>query len=89
MEREQDAIYQNGKIVARAVGAEIDEAKKEVKFQEFTHSDGYLIPEECEYRKYRILIQNVEYATKEGPEAAQKGRILRGLEGDILGYCEQ
>ena len=89
MEREQDAIYQEGKVVGRVVDPEVDEAGRKVRFKEIYRSDWLLLPDECEFRKYKILIDKVEYASKEGGEAVQKGRILRNLEAEILGYTEQ
>ena len=89
MPKEADAIYQNGEVVGRVIGAEVDEAGKKIRFQEIHHSDWLLLPDECEYQKYRVQLQDVEYATREGAEAAQKGRILRNLTGDILGFSEQ
>ena len=89
MTKEADAIYQNGEVVGRVVDPEVDEAAKKIRFREIHHSEWLLLPEECDYGKYRILIQTVGDATREGAEAAQKGRILRALEADIVGYIEQ
>ena len=89
MAKESDAIYQNGEKVGQVIGAEMDEANKKFTFAEIHHSDYLLLPEECDYQKFRIQIHDVEYATREGTEAAQKGRILRKLAGEILGYSEQ
>ncbi len=88
MGKESDAIYQNGKKVGQVIGADVDEANKTFTFEEVHHSDNLLLPDECEFQKFRIQIHDVEYATREGAEAAQKGRILRKLAGEILGYSE-
>jgi hypothetical protein len=48
-----------------------------------------LLPEECEYQKYRLIIQRIEYASRIDKTAPQKGRVLRGVVAEILGYREQ
>ncbi|HVA00044.1 MAG TPA: hypothetical protein VMV34_00160 [Terriglobia bacterium] len=87
--REQDAIYQNGKLVARVAEVEVDREAKEVRFGEVYNSDHLMIPEECEFQNYRIIIQRIAYATKVDRGAEHKGRVLRGSVADILGYREQ
>ncbi len=84
-QREQDAIYQRDRIVARVVDAEVDEAAKEVRFGEIFNSDDLLLPDECEFQKYKILVQSIAYATKVDKTALHKGRILRGVTASILG----
>jgi hypothetical protein len=88
-EREQDAIYQNGRIVARVLDPTVDTGAKEVRFGELYCSDLLVLPDECEYQKYRIMVQRIEYASKLNKEEPQKGRILRGVTAEILGYREQ
>lgn len=88
-EREPDALYQKDRVVARVLDAEIDAEAREIRFGEIYNSDELLLPEECEYQKYRILIQRVAYASKVNREEPQKGRILRGAMAEILGYREQ
>ena len=51
MECEENALYQNGKLVGRVVGPEIDEANRKIRFQEIHGADWLLIPDECEYQK--------------------------------------
>ena len=88
-DREQDAIYQNDRLVARVLDPEIDRDAKEIRLGEVYNSDELLLPEECEYQKLRILIQRIAYASKVNKEEPQKGRILRGVTAEILGYREQ
>ena len=88
-EREEDALYQNDRIVARVLGPEVDLRAKEIRFGEIYNSDGLLLPEECEFQKYRILIQHIAFASKIDRAAPHKGRVLRGATADILGYREQ
>jgi len=88
-ERESNAIYQNQRLVARVVGEEINPPAKEIRFAEVFNSDELLLPEECDFQKYRILIQSVAYASRIDKEAPHKGRILRGVVAEILGYREQ
>jgi hypothetical protein len=87
--REPDALYQRGRVVARVGQAEIDLAAKELRIGEIYKSDELLIPEECEFQQYRILIQRIAFAAKIDKAEMDKGRILRGVTADILGYREQ
>jgi hypothetical protein len=87
--REQDAIYQNGKRVATVLNAELDWEAKEIRFGEVYDSDFLMLPDECEFQKYKILIQRIAYATKVEKSAVHKGRTLRGVVADILGCLEQ
>jgi len=87
--REQDALYQGEKLVARVERAEVDMETKEIRLGEVYESDRLMIPEECEYQKYRILIQRIGDATKVDKVSPHKGRILRNVVADILGYREQ
>lgn len=86
--KDKDAIYQNGKIAGRVVDSEVDTEAKEVRFAEIYESDWLLLPEECEYLHYRIIIQKVMEATKVSADARQRGRILRGCVADIVGYLD-
>jgi hypothetical protein len=88
-DREPEAIYQNGRLVARVAGAEVDHEAKQIRFAELYNSDELLLPEECEFHKYRMLIQRVADATKVSREEPHKGRILRGVVADLLGHREQ
>jgi len=62
--REPDAIYQGDGIVARVLDPEVDLETKEVRFREIYSSDDLLLPDECEFQKYRIVIQRVAYASR-------------------------
>jgi hypothetical protein len=88
-ERQPDALYQKGRLVARVRDVEIDQDAREIHFGEIINSDELLIPEECEYQKYRIQIQRIAYASKLDPHEPQKGRVLREVSADLLGYREQ
>jgi hypothetical protein len=87
--REPDAIYQSDQVVAKALKAEVDLEAKEIRFAELYQSDYLMLPEECEYQNYKIMVQRIAYATKIEAGAAQKGRVLRGVVAEILGYREQ
>ncbi len=87
--RQEDAIYQNDRVVARVISPEVDVEAKEVRFSEVHNSDDLLLPEECEFQKYRILIQRIAYASKVNKEEPDKGRILRGVIAELLGFREQ
>ena len=86
---EQDPIYQGNRLVARVLDAKVDLEAKEIRFGEVFNSDELMIPDECEYQRYRIQIQRIAYATKVDKAEAHKGRIMRGVTADILGYREQ
>ena len=88
-DRKQDAIYQNGEIVARVVQPEVDLDAKEIRFDELLESDHLVLADECEFQKYRIIIQKVAFATREDRRQGQKGRTLAGCTAEILGYIEQ
>ncbi len=87
--RDPDAIYQDDRLVGRVVEAEVDLDAREIRFREIYQSDELLLPEECEYQKYKILIQRIAFATKIESGAAHKGRVLKSIVAEILGYREQ
>ena len=89
VEREQDAIYQKNRLVARILDPELDLEAKEVRFGEIYQCDELLLPDECEFQKHRILVRRVADATKIDRAAPHKGRILRGVAAELLGYREQ
>jgi len=86
---EQDAIYQGGRLVGRVLDARVDTEAREIHFGEIYNSDELLLPDDCEFREYRILIRRVEFASREERGAPHKGRVLRSATADILGYREQ
>jgi len=88
-DREPDAIYQGNRIVARVLDPEVDTEASEIRFSEVYESDELMLPEECEFQKYRILIQRIAYASKVNKQEMHKGRILKGVSADLLGYREQ
>jgi hypothetical protein len=88
-QREEDAIYQNGQVVAHVLHTEIDTQAKQIRFQELYNSDDLLLPDECEFRKYVIMVQRIGYASKVEKTALHKGRVMRQVVAEILGYREQ
>ena len=89
MARQDDAIYQNDERVAKTIEAEVDLEAKEIHFGELYESDPLLLPDECEYQKYRILIRKIAFAASLDKNAPHKGRVLRGVIAEILGQREQ
>ncbi len=89
MSYQADAIYQDHKVVARVVEPEVHWASREIHFGEINRSDDLILPEECEFQKYRLMIQRIEYASRIDRNAPEKGRVLRGVVAEILGYREQ
>ena len=87
--REQDALYQGDRIVERVLEVEVDMEAKEVRIGKIYESDGLMIPEECEYQQYRLMIQRIAFASKDEKVGPHRGRVLRGVITDIMGYREQ
>ena len=87
--RDDDAIYQDSRVVARVSGAHVDWESKEIRFAEIANSDELVLPEECEFQKYKIMVQRIGYASKAEKAALHKGRVLREVVAEILGYREQ
>jgi hypothetical protein len=89
--REDDALYQGNppQRVARVFEPVVNWEAREIRFREIYQSDYLLLPDECEFQKYRIMIQRVEFATRVEKGAPEKGRVLREVVAEILGYREQ
>lgn len=89
MKRDEDAIYQKGELVGRVLEPQVHSESKEINFLEIYNSDHLLLPDECEFQSYRIVVRKIGYATKVEKESLHKGRILREVKAEILGYREQ
>jgi len=87
-QREPEALHQKGRFAGRAVGYEIDEVGKEVRFNEIENTDLLSLPDECEFQKFILIVRKVAYATKVARESPLKGRILKGVVAEIVGYRE-
>lgn len=87
--REPDAIYQADRVVARVLNPEVDLKSREIRFAELFRSDHLMLPDECEYQNYKIMVQRIGYASKVEPGNTQRGRVLKGVVAEILGYREQ
>jgi hypothetical protein len=90
-ERAEDTIYQGNppRQVARVLEPEVDWGTKQIRFSEIYQSDELVLADECEFQKYRVMIQRVEFASRVDKGAPDKGRVLRGVVAEILGYREQ
>lgn len=86
---EEDAIYQGGHVVARVEAPDVRWDTREIHFAEINSSDDLMLPEECEFQKFRVMIQRIGYASRIDKNAPEKGRVLRGVVAEILGYREQ
>jgi hypothetical protein len=86
---EADAIYQDGKVVARVLNPEVRSNDREIHFGEINDSDLLMLPEECDFQKYRLMVKSIEYASRMDKNHPKKGRVLRGVVAEILGYREQ
>ncbi|HEV2417929.1 MAG TPA: hypothetical protein VGX94_09000 [Terriglobia bacterium] len=82
--REDDAIYQKDRLVARVSEPEIDLSAGQIRFAEIYNSDELILADECEFRQHRILVRKIVYATKVERSAAHKGRILQGVTAQII-----
>ena len=89
MEREPDAIYQKNRLAARVLEPEVDEASKQIYFGEIYNSENLLLPDEAEFQKYIILVKKIAHASKIEPGSLHKGRVLKGVQAQIVGYREQ
>ncbi len=49
----------------------------------------FSLPDECEFQKYRIIVRQVGDSTKVDKENPHKGRVLRNVVAELLGYSEQ
>ena len=87
--RAQDAIYQRGKLVARVMAPDVDLEGREIRFDEIFDSDHLVLADECEFQKYRIMVQKVAFATKVDHRPGRAGRTLAGCTAEILDYIEQ
>lgn len=87
--RQESVIYQDGRSVGEVFHAQIDVQAREIRFDEIIHSDNLLIPDDCEFRDYRILIQKISFASRQETGAAHKGRVLKGVVAEILGHRQQ
>jgi hypothetical protein len=88
-QRMEDAIYQNGQVVGRVSEVEIVAESQEIRFGEIYDSDYLLLPDECEFRNFRIMIRKIGYATRTEKQSPHAGRILKSVVAEILGYREQ
>jgi hypothetical protein len=86
---QDDTIYQNGQPVAKTLEVEVDLQAREIRFGELYESDRLVLPDECEFQKYNILIQKIAFASRLDTSAPHKGRVLRGVVAEILRYKGQ
>lgn len=86
---EDDALYQEDRLVARILDPEINREGREIHFREVYNSDDLVLPDECTFQKYRLMIQRIADASRIDKNFPEKGRVLRGVVAEILGYREQ
>lgn len=84
----EDAVYQRDRMVARVSDAQVDADSREIHFREIYDSDDLMLPDECEFRNYRILIRKIEYAARADKQSLNTGRVLKEVVAEILGYRE-
>ncbi len=93
-QRESNAIYQKNRygkerLVARVADIEVDETGKEILFGEISESDDLLLPEECEYQKWVVLVRKIASAVAQDKANPQRGRVLKGVTAEIVGRLDQ
>src|SRR5207245_3406043 len=86
--REDDAIYQHGRVVARVADPQADSEAKEIRLAELYNSDEMLLPAECEFQAYTIMVQRIAHATKVDKADQHKERVLRDVVDELLSYRE-
>ncbi len=84
-EREQDAIYQNGKIVGRTIGEQLNEEQGVILFKEIYQSNDLDKNQEFDFRKWRLKIKRIEILIGVLSSAPQKGQIMRDVICEIKG----
>jgi len=82
--REQDAIYQNDKIVARLGNGEFKKENKTIYFNQLEYSNELNLDEIFEFQKY--ILQFISYKAMIQLDSSQshKGRILKGVSCRII-----
>jgi len=93
-QRESNALYQKNRygkerLVARVADIEVDETGKEILFGEISQSDDLLLPEECEYQKWVIVVRKIASAVALDKTNPQRGRVLKGVTAEIVGRLDQ
>ena len=93
-ERDANAIYQKNRYgkeraVGRVADVEVDEKGKEILFGEISESDDLLLPDECEYQKWVILVRKIASAVAQDKANPQRGRVLKGVTAEIRGRLDQ
>ena len=83
--REKDALYQNGKIVARIIDAAVRESEAKVFFEEIYKSNELDLGSEFEFQKYRLRFRSAETLTMINTSSPQKGRIITKAVCEIIG----
>jgi len=81
-----DAIYQNNQLVGKAIGAHVDLTAKEIRFQEIYNSDYLMLPHECDFGQFTIMVQRIGLASKVERGSEHKGRVLKDVVAEILRY---
>ncbi len=83
--REEDALYQGNRIVARVEGATVDKVNKVVSFREIHHSGNMDLSEPVVFQKYKLELRHIDTLINLDVSAPEKGRILRGVRFELLG----
>ncbi len=93
-QREPNALYQENRygqerVVGRVTDVEVDEKGKEILFGQISESDDLLLPDECEYQKWVILVHKIASAVSIDKANPQRGRVLKGVTAEIVGRLDQ
>ncbi len=83
--RELDALYQDGKIVARVVGPQYDDKHARLYFEEIYNSRAADLSRELEYQKWRLKFLGAETLIGMLSSAPEKGQIIQKATCEVLG----
>lgn len=81
--RENDAIYQNGRIVGRIMGDAVNDDI--ISFSEIYQCNEFDFNSEFEFRKWRLRLDRIDEMIMNDSSASHKGKIMRGISCKIVG----
>ncbi len=83
--RENNALYQNGELVARVERPVVDEAQRSVQFAEIFQAHNLNLETEFEFQKWRLKFKSAEMLIGLDASAPHKGRMILKAVCEIAG----
>lgn len=83
--REDNAIYQNGELVARIEQPVIDEAKRSIQFAEIFQSHNLNLEAEFEFQKWRLKFKSAQMLVGLNASVPHKGNMILKAVCEIVG----